>query len=83
VVEWGEGLAERLERHHRVTLDRLPERCPHGARGGCKHRVSDIVLALDAHPAVVAGERRDADGTINALAERIAGFAAPMRTPNC
>ena len=83
VVEWGEGLAERLSEHHLdVTLTVGPTARSAPRHGGGPH-VSRTVLAIDtATPAVTAGVlRRHADGGLPVLAQRIAVDGAP--TPNC
>ena len=87
VVEWGEGVAERLSDNH---LDiRLERGTGHrGAHGdvAVERAVSSLILVIDtATPAVTAGVvRRDGD-TIDVLAERVtldARAHAEQLTPN-
>ena len=69
VVEWGEGLAERLSEHH---LDLRLQRHAEDDLA-VEPAMNRVVLAIDtATPAVIAAVlRRDASGDIAVLAERI------------
>ena len=87
VVEWGEGLAERLSDTH------LDIRLERGTQLRCAHRdlavepaVSALILAIDtATPAVTAGVVRRDGASVEVLAERVTVDArahAEQLTPN-